>query len=322
MTVEEELEELDDLPEVPMAAFSDQARHEINDEWLRTASVAEQAAALADWFLARFQDPAHETPYMTSEGGYIWTKGGPYDASDEIGGRFGGSVDDAVIEWVVDHVQGQEGVYDWAPTQLTYYDEGQEVVVEEEEDAPLRKLQGRIDNLLAVLTLTGPQPAVEVARNLTYAGIISALETFLWETLAYWVAEDEQTVRGLIEQHPAFKDRKVPLGSIFEVHESLDVQVRTHLQRMTWHRWDESALLFKHGLGVEMPSHRSLEDATQKRHDVIHRSGQDVDGNAVAITLADVRALAEAVHQFATELHRRIGDAKMPPEHRFDLGDA
>lgn len=317
MTVEEELEELGDIPDVPRAAYADLARHEISNDWLRTASVAEQAAAIADWFLARFQDPAHETPYMTSEGGYLWTRGGPYDAAEQIGDRFAGLVDDRVIEWAVEYVQDSESVWDWAPTQLTYYDEEQDLFIEDK-DVPLQQLEERLDGLLAVLTLQGHAAAVEMARSLAYAGVISALETFLWETMAYWVDHDELTVRSLIKDHSAFKDRKVLLGSIFEVYESMGVQVKTHMQRMTWHRWDEARSLIEHGLGITTPSFDPFEAPTQKRHDVIHRSGHDVDGNPVSITIEEVRDLAAEVQRFANQMHRLIDRAKMPPEERFE----
>ena len=250
--------------------FSNFEQQEISDDWLATAEPEQQVAAVVEWFQARFQDPAHETPYMSSEGGYIWVHGGPYDASEEIQERFGSVVPFEVLE------------------------------------------------AAAELALEGALAAVETARNLAYAGVISALETFLWETMAYWVDHDEQTVRSLIKEHPVFKDRKVPLGSIFEVHESLGVQVKTHMQRMTWHRWDEARSLIEHGLGVKAPSHDPFEAPTQKRHDVIHRSSHDVDGNPINITIEEVQALAGEVQRFATELHRLIDHAKMPPEERFE----
>src|SRR5688500_6212132 len=90
---------LDDpqLPEPPPDAYSDEYRREINDEWLAGASKEDQVAAMVQWFHARFWDPANDTPYMSSEGGYIWTRGGPYDASEQIEGRFSDIASDEAI---------------------------------------------------------------------------------------------------------------------------------------------------------------------------------------------------------------------------------
>lgn len=309
--------EMSDLPDVPRAAFSNFEQREISDAWLASAEPEQQVAAMVEWFHARFEDPAHETPYMSSEGGYIWTRGGPYDASEQLQERFDHLVPFETIEAAAEHVVGENGVWEWAPTQLTYYSEEQDIFIEDK-DVPLQKLEERLDGLLAVLHLQGDPGALEMARNLAYAGVISALETFLWETMAYWVEHDEQTVRNLVKEHPAFKDRKILLGGIFEAYESLGVQVRSHMQRMTWHRWDEARSLIEHGLGVKPPSHDPFEGPTQKRHDIIHRSGHDVDGNPVSITIEEVQALAGDVQKFALDLHRLIEREKTPPEERFN----
>ncbi|WP_313644569.1 hypothetical protein [Stenotrophomonas sp.] len=317
MSLTDRLNEMGDLPDIPRAAYSNFGAREIRNEWIAAAEPEEQVAAMVVWFKARYQDPAHETPYMSSEGGYIWIHGGPYDASEEIQARFEEFVPFEVMEAAAEHVVGEDGIWEWAPTQLTYYDEEQDLIVEDK-DLPLQKLQERLDGLLAVLELQGDAEAVDMARGLAYAGVISALETFLWETMAYWVGHDKQTVQNLISEHPDFKERNIKLGNIFELYESLGVQVKSHMQRLAWHRWDEAAKFIKHGLGIELPSFRIFEEPTKKRHDVIHRSGHDVDGNPIHITIEEVRALAGEVQRFAEELHRLIDQAKMPPEDRLE----
>ena len=44
------------------------------------------------WFRFRFEDPAHNTPYDSAEGGYIWVSGGPYGAREQIEEQFLGIV--------------------------------------------------------------------------------------------------------------------------------------------------------------------------------------------------------------------------------------
>src|SRR5437588_8079992 len=69
-----------------------------DDDELRTADQDTQFAQMREWFLARYCDPAHETPYESAEGGYIWIWGGPYYAEQELQDRFSGIVPDDVIE--------------------------------------------------------------------------------------------------------------------------------------------------------------------------------------------------------------------------------
>ncbi len=300
----------DELPEVPESAFSDSEKCEIDNDWLKDAQPGDQVTAMAHWFHARFWDPAHETPYMSSEGGYIWVNGGPYDATEEIQNRFSGIVSDEAIEEAIDMVQST-GIYDWAPTQLIYYDEEQDVDVDER-NAPTRRLEDRLDRLRAVLTLGGDVEAKETAINLTYAGVISALETFLWETMAYWVENEDKTVVNLITKLPVFRDREIKLGEIYSMSDKLKAEVKAHLQNMVWHRWSQVAPLIKYGLDISPPSFRPFIEPMQKRHDIVHRSGNDIEGNKVVITAQDVRDLAATVQDFANILDETILNGQNP----------
>jgi len=82
-----------------------------SDKSLGELGFEEQIQQLVEWFLWNFEDPAHETPRDSGEFVYIW--GGPYDAADQIGDRFGGIVSDESIDAAVQEVEGH--CIDWAP---------------------------------------------------------------------------------------------------------------------------------------------------------------------------------------------------------------
>jgi hypothetical protein len=67
------------------------------------------------WFHQNFEDPVHETPYNSQEGGYLYIWGGPYNAHDELHSEFGSLIPDERIEEVADDIEGEDGIYDWAP---------------------------------------------------------------------------------------------------------------------------------------------------------------------------------------------------------------
>jgi hypothetical protein len=309
----------DKLPDVPPEAYSDAHTRELDDTWLAAADVSEQVAAMVEWFHARFWDPAHETPYMSSEGGYIWVHGGPYDATEQLQERFYGIASEDAIEHAINSVES-DGIYDWAPTQLTYYDEEQDVFVDERND-PTQRLQERLDKIKAVLDLQGAADAVETARNQAYAGVIAALETFLWETMAYWVENEPKTVSNLITKLPVFSERPMKLGDIYSMNERLKSEVKAYMQHMVWHRWDDVARLVKSGLEIELPSFRPFVEPTKKRHDIVHRSGQDVDGNPIVITADDVRGLADSVLKFANDMDERVARSHAPVMEALEHGD-
>jgi hypothetical protein len=57
-----------------------------------------------------FENPAEHTPHESSEGGYLYIWGGPYEARDELFAEFGDYVPEDVIEEIE-----SGGTVDWAP---------------------------------------------------------------------------------------------------------------------------------------------------------------------------------------------------------------
>ncbi len=81
----------------------------------RRMSREQKKEVMLEWFRANYEDPAERTPYESAEGGYQWIWGGPYDASEEIGGTFFDVAPEKLIQEVVDEVQS-DGLFEWAPT--------------------------------------------------------------------------------------------------------------------------------------------------------------------------------------------------------------
>jgi hypothetical protein len=69
---------------------------------------------MVDWFHQHYEDPANRTPYESAEGGYQWIWGGPHDASQELGDKFGDIVPQSYIDEAVKRVE-RDGILDWAP---------------------------------------------------------------------------------------------------------------------------------------------------------------------------------------------------------------
>jgi len=298
----------DELPEVDSEAFSDLDTCEVDDDWLRAADPDQQSAAMRHWLMARYCDPANETPH-SSEVGYIYTRGGPWHPRDVLMERFEGIADFDTIEEMVADIFAEIGD-ELAPTALTA-EEDWDVEVETA-DSPIQDLRKRSDDLMLVLQMEGPEPGKFQARNLVYAALITALETFLWETAVWWLANEAGSVDRLVAARASFSsDRRLKdmVGGEQMELEGRRQRIHNGMKDMVWHRWRSNWPFLAALLDVEMPSHDTygFTAAASKRHDVVHRFGQNKDrAEAVYATTAEVEALADAVLAFADDLNARI----------------
>lgn len=86
-----------------------------NPNWILELTQAGIIQHLVNWFHHFYTDPANETPYESSEGGYIYIYGGPYSAEDEIRENFEGLVPEDAILRAVAEIE-RDGIFDWAPS--------------------------------------------------------------------------------------------------------------------------------------------------------------------------------------------------------------
>lgn len=291
----------------PEAEASVSGPLEIDDEWLTTATPEKQREALKAWFLARYCDPAEETPYISAEGGYIYIHGGPYEPQQELSDRFDGLVSDDVIEDVVSEFHSNVGG-DWAPIHWEdEYDEEFGVEVEFP-DTPQLILHMRLNQISQLLSLEGPVQAMALAQQFAYSGVITALESFLWETMTYAVENDEKVLERIVTKIEHFSAQGMKLGSIFEKQKELKGLVKAYLQDTVWHKWDKVGPMIVHGLQVKPPSFKPFEEPIKKRHDIAHRSGHTKEGVPITLTMKEIQDLMEKVRNFANSLIEKMAE--------------
>lgn len=304
----------DDYQDVVLSHHSDWASaphgfelYDPDDAELEIASEEGQREAMKRWFLARYCDPAHETPYESAAGGYIWIYGGPYDPGEQLSDRFCHVVDSDVIEQLAIDLRLEAG-HQWAPKwHEEDYDERYEIDLPNP-DAPLVGLKDRLAKALSVLELQGDEAAMGLVPNLAFGSAISAFEAFLWETVAYWAENDDAVLRNIVTKLPDMKDVPIKLGDIFGHYEGLRERVKGYLQNLVWHRWDKVAQLFAYGFGFKTPSFKPFDEALVRRHHIVHRGGFDKEGVAVVISHEDVAELTGLIEAFAQEVHALIVD--------------
>jgi hypothetical protein len=226
--------------------------------------------------------------------------------------RFTGVVEDDVIQEIVDELHVQVGD-EWAPVQLSFtddYDDDYGVIIEESSQ-PLTRLRDRLAQSKLVLSLQGNPSAQLLARNLAFGSVITSLESFLWETVTYWVDHDEATIANIVTRIPVFRDQPLKLGEIFEKRETLKNDIKAYLQNLVWHQWNKVAPLFKLGLGIDIPGFKQFDSALIKRHDIVHRSGLTKRGERVSIDEFEIESLCAMILGFATEISEKLTNRRV-----------
>lgn len=72
-----------------------------------------QVDLMIEWFRDRYEDPVHELPYNSREGGYQWINGGPFHAQDVLEGNFGSVVSYETIMNAVEELERES--WEWTP---------------------------------------------------------------------------------------------------------------------------------------------------------------------------------------------------------------
>lgn len=293
---------------MPEAAFTHQAPLcEFDDDWLRQASRQQQVAAMRGWFGSRFCDPSHEMPYNGREGGFQFIHGGPYDPADELDVRFSGVIDDDLIQEVVDEFHSDVGDQ-WAPTRAFQddfedkYDERWELETQSAE-APLLRLRDRLEGGRAVLALEGNPLAKELAAQLVYGATIGALESFLWETVDYWVSTNDDVLRRMVTKIDALRVKPMILGEIFARQNALKAEAKGYLQHLVWHQWEKIAPLFHKGLEVKIPSLKQFSEAVENGTTLFTGMGGTSTVNLSAPVLKTSKRFPRLFFPFVRRLH-------------------
>jgi hypothetical protein len=148
-------------------------------------------------------------------------------------------------------------------------------------------------------------------RQLAYAAVITALETYLWELAAYWWENDAEALDRVMAHQPHHRQRLENLGGDnAENRETLRQEI---FKAKVWHRWEKNEPFLSRVVNVPLPPHAALVEPTRIRHDIAHRGGKDLEHNPVNISAEDLEALMGHVLTFAEKLQASVDGRGVPP---------
>ena len=239
----------------------------IGKEQLSELGKELQMQVMREWFFAHYEDPVERTPYQSSEGGYLWIWGGPYDADEVLQDEFSGLVSYEAIEELARELS--HTCYEWAP----------KASEDDYEDTYLDDI----------------------------ANVISSMETFLSDAFIGVISRNKNLLRRFVETNTEFQSTKIQLSDVFKECESLEKRVMKYLADMVWHNLIKAIAIYKSTLSIEFPKNRGfILGAIKIRHDLVHRNGYTKEGAPIDISVAQVKELISEVKALASDVNSKI----------------
>jgi hypothetical protein len=268
---------------------------------LKRMGKDKQIAVMREWFFTNFSDP-NDLPYDSSEGGYQWIWGGPYDASDELHDEFEGFAKDDAIEALVSELQDEN--WEWSGNPDLYEPDVDDFSFEDSLRIASKKdvLHASLYEIELTLKNTGLGLNQEFVFMLLFANAVTAMEAYLSDKFKECVADPDARQK-FIETYPELKNMKVPLSAVSNIAATLDRIVANKLSGVVWHRLDLINKMYFNTLGVKFPSDlKVIKKAILERHDIVHRNGLNKDGQrgqwdteAITDVIDAVKKLADAI---------------------------
>lgn len=261
-------------------------------EALSRASKVVQIKIMREWFFQHFEDPAESCPYDSSEDGYSYIWGGPYEAVEVLFEEFSASVSEDTIRELADELNLESWEWSAQPGADDYEQFYIRAVIENTEyHKNFESAMSDIELLLDLDSVTDPSVKTKL-HQLLFVNVITSLETYLSDAFSQTVLSDKKHMRKLVETARAFKEQSVPLSAIFDKMDRIQDVVGSHLMRIVWHDLEKVERLFRDVLSVDFPSDTGeLKEAVIMRHDFVHRNGKTKDGEKVAVSRGIILAL-------------------------------
>lgn len=228
------------------------------------------------WFLERYEDPVHSSPWVDGE--YLYIHGGPYDAKDELEGEFYGLASQEAIEELVVDLESE--CMDWTHAQnsLSYEDY--------DDDYEWYRAVSRKDAFNAFTEsikatrklLKANQSNDQHFLRLLYVSAITSLETYLSDFFINIVKSERGYLQVFVEKYEKFEKEKFPLSEIFTKMSEIEKTALEALRNLMWHDLAKVSSIYKATLEIHFPEIPELYKAVLARHDFVHRSGKKPDG--------------------------------------------
>lgn len=151
--------------------------------------------------------------------------------------------------------------------------------------------------------------------KLLFAGTITAMETYLSDTLKKLISRNPTIKRRYVEYDKTFEE-KIKIQEIFRRLERLDKEINNAIDQTSFHNIDTAVKLYREVLLVTFPEPAipQLKKAVADRHDIVHRNGKTFSGTQRIYLFDEVLHLTTLITGVLEEVDLQIKDSLLIPD--------
>lgn len=140
-----------------------------------------------------------------------------------------------------------------------------------------------LGSLKKMLGAPTPESDGQFTNRLIFSGAISLFEAYIGDTLINAVNNEKEVRDKLVSANPKFKDLKIPAAQLVVDAEILTKLIIKELRSILYHKLEVVMRLYGDAFSINIFPSKELKDAmfaaVPKRHDCVHRNGNDTNGN-------------------------------------------
>lgn len=196
------------------------------------------------------------------------------------------------------------------------YFEEEDVVAEIESTRQLDIYRKVSSDVVSLLRNPHPPEAQATLNNMLFAQVVTAVEAYLSSSFISTVVNDDALIRRLVETDPELAKRQFSLKEIFTQWEDLKYIVASYLKDLIFHDLKKIKPMYLSVLDIDFGDVAWLFRAILIRHDCVHRSGFDKDGNQLEIKDGAIVELVKQCTSLVSEIEERLIARKenQPPD--------
>lgn len=162
---------------------------------------------------------------------------------------------------------------------------------------------GAMDDLGKLLLLESVQPDLSITlKKHVYIGFFSAMEVFLCDICQCFISRKDEYYTNYLNAHPSFKDEKIKVCNIFQEYNTIKDKISERIQGTLYHNLWLVKDVFEKTFNITFPSIDGLLSFIQIRHDLVHRNGRTIKGEAVIIDGKKLESLFFEISNLVTNL--------------------
>ncbi len=182
----------------------------------------------------------------------------------------------------------------------------EDIASEIEETHQLDKYRKVSTDIITLLRHQYPEDVKATLYSMLFAQTVTAIETYLSSSFVSSVMGSEELIRKLVETDPELAKRQFSLKEIFTQWEGLKLLVAKYLKDLIFHDIKKIKPMYKSVLNLDLGEVPWLFKAVLVRHDCVHRSGFDKEGNQHTISSDEIVELVKRCTRLVAKIEQAL----------------